>query len=479
MAANSFLRGALVLLAAGLINRVLGFFYQIALIRTIGPEGVGLFSIVFPVYIMVLVLATAGIPLAVAKLVAEEVARKNMPGAYRIFKLSLFMLVCSSIFFTLLMVAGAPFFKQYIFPNPAAYYSFICLIPGISVVALCSAFRGFFQGLQRMSPTAVSQILEQLVRVVVGLAAAYYMLPLGIEYAAAGLSAGVVLGEVAGFLLMLRIYRRDKPVFAQKPPWPVPGLGLRQLAGRLLSMAVPVTMTRFTATALMSLQAILIPYQLQAAGLSVSQATGVYGQFVGITQSLLFVPGVITTALATALVPAMSDAVALNNLGLVRTRVYDAVRLTIQAGMPAVFLFFLLGDELCKVLFGYPEAGAALRLMAPAALFLYLQQTTTGIVQGLGRADIPFKNLVISSLVSLAGVYWLTGVPAFGILGTAAAVAVGYVVMAVLNLRDLAYLTGYVPGLREQVLAPFAAACGMSGAVWGLKGFLLAGGLGD
>ncbi|HBX22746.1 MAG TPA: stage V sporulation protein B [Desulfotomaculum sp.] len=479
MAANSFLQGALVLLAAGLINRGLGFFYQIALIRTIGPEGVGLFSIVFPVYIMILVLATAGIPLAVAKLVAEEVARQNMAGAYRILKLALFMLLGTSLFFTLLMVVGAPYLRHYVFPNPAAYYSFICLVPGISIVSICSAFRGFFQGLQQMSPTAVSQTVEQLVRVVAGLLAAYMMLPRGIEYASAGLSVGVVLGELAGFMLMLHIYRRDKPVLPGGELLSFPGVGLGDIIRRVLNMAVPVTLTRFAATALMSLQAVMIPHRLQAAGLSVTQATSVYGQFVGITEALLFIPGVVTMALATALIPAVSDAVALNNLRLVQTRVYDAVRLTIQVGLPAGFIFIVLGDELCGVLFGYPEAGKALRLMAPAGLFLYLQQTTTAIVQGMGRADLPFKNLVISSVFCLGGIYWLTAMPQIGILGTALAVAVSYLVMAALNLRDIKMLTGYRPGFREHIMAPLFSAGGMSMLVWSLKSFLYQHGIGD
>ncbi len=479
MAGNSFLQGALVLLAAGLINRGLGFFYQIALIRTIGPEGVGLFNIVFPVYIMILVLATAGIPLAVAKLVAEEAARQNMAGAYRIFRLALLLLIGTSLFLTLLMIAGAPYLKHYVFPNPAAYYSFICLVPGIFIVSICSAFRGFFQGLQQMTPTAVSQTLEQMVRVMAGLLAAYIMLPHGIQYASAGLSVGVVLGELAGFILMLRIYRRDKPVLTGNavPLFQMAGLG--DIIRRLLNMAVPVTLTRFAATALMSLQAVMIPHRLQAAGLSVNQATGVYGQFVGITEALLFMPGVVTIALTTALVPAVSDAVALKNLRLVRTRIYDAVRLTFQVGLPAGFVFAVLGDELCGVLFGYPEAGTALRLMAPAGLFLYLQQTTTGIIQGMGRAELPFKNLVISSLFCLGGIYWLTALPRAGILGTASAIGAGYVVMALLNLRDIKKLTGYVPGFREQIMAPLLAAGGMYIVVWNLKILLYRHGLAD
>ncbi|WP_347490999.1 stage V sporulation protein B [Desulfoscipio sp. XC116] len=473
MAGYSFLQGAFILLIAGLINRFLGFGYQIAMMRLIGPEGVGLFNMVFPVYIMMLVLATAGIPLAIAKLVAEEVAGNNMPGAYRIFKLSLFILMLTSVFFTVVLIIGAPILTESYFPNPRVYYCLISLVPGIIIVTLCSAFRGFFQGLQQMSPTAITQTIEQLIRVLSGLAFAYILLPLGIEYAAVGLSIGVVLGELTGFIFMLRIYVRRKPVALHyvSGSWrKIYSLG--HSLKKISTMAIPVTLTRIVATALMSVQAVLIPQRLQAAGLSVSQATSAYGQFIGIAEALLFMPGVLTMALATSLVPAMSDAISANNLTLARTRILDAVRLTIQVGVPAACIFLLLANELCGVLFGYAQTGIILKVLALAGPFLYLQQTTTGILQGVGRADVPFKNLVLSSLVCIMGIYYLTAMPQLGIKGAAMAVAAGYIIMPVLNMLYLYKIGLFAPSIRESVMMPLVASLGMSLLIICLKKIL-------
>jgi len=462
MAANSFLQGAFILLLAGLINRILGFGYQIGMIRLIGPEGVGLFNMVLPVYIMMLVLAGAGIPLAIAKLVAEEVANNNMPGAYRIFKLCLFILLLTSVFFTLVLLIGAPILTESFFPNPMVYYCLLSLVPGIIIVTMCSAFRGFFQGLQQMSPTAITQIVEQLVRVASGLIFAYIMLPLGIEYAAVGLSVGVILGELTGFIYMLRIYARDKPLVLHY----VPGswrkiYGLSGSIKKIFTLAIPVTLTRIVATALMSVQAVLIPQRLQAAGLSVSQATNAYGLFIGIADVLLFVPGVLTMALATSLVPAMSDAMAAHNLTLARARIADAVRLTLQVGLPAAFIFLLLPDELCGVLFGYAEAGDILMVLALSGPFLYLQQITTGILQGVGKAGVPFKNLVIASVVTIISIYYLTAMPQFGINGAAAAVSFGYIIMPMLNMLYLYGMGLFALSIKEDVFKPLVASLGM------------------
>lgn len=472
MTTQSFIYGALVLLLASIINRVIGFAYQILIIRLIHPEGVGLFNMIYPIYVMVLVLATFGIPVAISKLVAEEVAQNNLKGAYRIFSLALGFLIVSSCLFTLLLVIGAPLLQEHFFPNPKVYYSFLALIPGIIIVSLCSAFRGFFQGLQQMTPTAITQVMEQLVRVSAGLLIAYMLLPHGIEYAAIGISLGVVCGELVGFLLMLWIYLTGRP--------PVPQQGFLVLPqsastvyGRIFELGVPVTLTRFVSTALMSADAVLIPRRLQESGLSLNESTATFGQLVGISETLLFTPAIVTISLATALVPAISDALAQQNLRLVRGRAEEAIRLTILAGLPATVIFLLLPSQLCDLLFGYPEAGIPLGIMALGGPFLYTLQTTTGILQGLGRADRPFRNLLVASVFKLAGIYYLTALPDWGVRGTAYALALNFFIMAMLNLRDLRNLIGLRLNLESNILRPALAALGMAVTVWQVNVWLL------
>ena len=345
MTRQSLLYGAVVLLLASLFNRILGFIYQILMIRLILPEGVGLFNMVYPVYILVLVLATAGIPVAISKLVAEERARNNLRGAYRIFNICFATLILSSTLVTVLCYLGAPLLTEYVFPNPKVYYIFLSLLPGIVIVSLCSAFRGFFQGLQQMTPTALTQSLEQIVRVAFGLYFAYLFLPRGVEYAAIGASLGVVIGEVAGFVSITAIFFRRRPQVSPGYPELRPETTGRSLY-RIMGLAVPVTLTRVVATAFMSVDAVLIPQRLQASGLTLTEATATYGQLVGIAESLLFTPGIITVSLATALIPAVSDAIALNNTHLVRSRCEEAVRATILAGLPRLKAFLTRGPSL-------------------------------------------------------------------------------------------------------------------------------------
>lgn len=460
MNGQSLVNGTIVLLISGMFNKALGFIYGIFLIRLILPEGVGLFNLVYPIYVLLLVTASAGIPVAIAKLVAEEAARNNLPGAYRIFKICLCVLAASSTLITVLCCYGAPLLLQYVFVNEKMYYSFLCLIPGIVIVSLCSAFRGFFQGLQQMTPTAVTQSLEQLLRCASGLFIASMLRPMGVEYAAAGVSIGVITGELAGLIAMLFIYARRRP---RAPA----GSGnthagpAASLAARIINLALPVTLTRFVSTFLLLIDSVMIPRRLLVNGLTLTEATAVYGQFVGICQSLLFAPAMITMSLATVLLPAISGAQAVHNWRLVHSRCETAVRVTFIAGIPWAVIFMLLPEELCGFIFGYPQAGVSLGILALGGPCLYLTQTCTGILQGLGQASRPFRNLIIASLFKIAGIYCLTGMPQLGIKGTAAALAVCYVIMAWLNLADVCRYSGWAPKYKIILFKPLIAAAAM------------------
>lgn len=460
MKKQSFIYGAAVLLTASLFNRINGFIYQMVVIRLIKPEGVGLFNMVYPVYVMVLVVSTMGIPLAISKLVAEEVANNNIRGAYRIFYICLLLLLFSGVIFTACLYLAAPLLIKYYFPNPKVYFSFVALIPGIFIVSLCSAFRGFFQGLQQMTPTAVTQIIEQLIRVSAGLGIAYMLLPRGIEYAAIGISLGVVCGELTGFLTMLFIFMRARPTIPQCSYHHNENI-ITSLK-RIFTLGIPVTLTRFISTSIMSLEAVLIPHRLQAGGCTLQQATSIYGQFVGIAQTLLITPGIITSALATALIPAISDAMAQNNIRLVQLRTSEAIRLTNLAALPCIVLFLFIPEKLCGLLFGYQEAGNSLAIMAVGGLFLYFSQTTTGILQGMGEAARPFKNLVIASSFKIIGIYTLTSNPVLGINGTAISVVIYCTIMAVLNYADLKNLIGFRMQIINSFWKPFLSAVLMS-----------------
>lgn len=210
MTKQSFIQGTMILLAAGIINRILGFIPRIGLPRIIGPEGIGLYQMGYPFLIVVLTIITGGIPIAVAKLVAEAEAERNEARVRSIFHISLSISFTLGILFTVLCLGAAKWMTTHLFTDSRVFYTFICMSPIVVIVSVSSVIRGYFQGRQNMIPTAVSQVTETLVRSVAVLAFAYFLLPYGLHYAAAGAMLGVMIGELAAMFVLAAQYKSNR-----------------------------------------------------------------------------------------------------------------------------------------------------------------------------------------------------------------------------------------------------------------------------
>jgi stage V sporulation protein B len=454
MPKRTFVYGASILLGANLINRIIGFAYQYLIMTHIGGEAYGLFTMVFPVYMMALVLTTAGIPLAVSKMVSEEISLGNFRQAKTIFHIALIILTISGIVVSIGLFTLLPFLTARIFPDPRVLNVFQVCTPTIIVVSISSAFRGYFQGLQNMAPTAMSQICEQIVRVFVGFSLAERFLAKGVEWAAVGLAAGMLSGETVGLIVILFQYFRTRSAAL-----PAEGnfcLQPVQTLKKLWHLASPVTLGRLLATGLSSLDALIIPLRLQTAGYSASQAVTLFGQLGGSAFTLLTFPSVFTFALSTSLVPAIAEATAQQRFQVVRARIFEAIRLTILLGIPCLIILFYFAYPL-TAFYKSSKIAPVLRVLAIGGIFTYLQQTTTGILQGLGKVRLPVINSVIAAFFRIPVMYILTGLPQWNVVGSALAYVIGYLITAVLNLAAIIRHTGLPLDLQHFILQPISA----------------------
>ncbi|MFZ3372035.1 MAG: polysaccharide biosynthesis protein, partial [Desulfitobacteriaceae bacterium] len=420
----------------------------------IGGEAYGLFTMVFPVYMMALVLTTAGIPLAVSKIVSEEISLGNPRQARAIFNLALLILIISGAIVSLGLFALAPNLTPKLFPDARVLNVFLICTPAIFVVSIASAFRGYFQGLQNMLPTALSQICEQVVRVIVGFSMAERFLAKGVEWAAAGLAIGMLAGEIAGLIIIVSQYYKVKQKVI-----PVEGgfsLPISQTLVRLWRLASPVTLGRLLSTSLSTLDAMLIPLRLQVAGYSAREATTLFGQLGGSAFTLLTFPSVFTFALATSLVPAIAEASAQKRFQVVRARSAEAIRLTVLLGLPCLIVLFYFATPL-TAFFKSSTIAPVLRVLALGGIFSYLQQTTTGILQGLGKVHLPVLHSIIAAFVRIPVMYILTAIPKWGLVGSAWSYVLGFLVMAVLNLVAIIRFTGLPLDLQHFILQPLSA----------------------
>lgn len=301
---NSFLKGTLILTIGGIVVKVIGFLNWIILSRVLGGEGIGLYQMAFPIYLLALSVSSAGIPVAISIITAEKRALHDYLGANRVFRISLTVLVITGLFFSLLLYFGAGLLIEYRFiRDPRAYYSLLALAPAVFFVTILSSYRGYLQGCQIMTPTAVSQIAEQLVRVLTMLIFASLLLPRGLDYAAGGASLGAAPGAVAGLLVLIYYYMKLQKKGGETE---LQAAGTVQessmsIIRRLVKLALPVSLSSIMLPIVANFDLFIVPARLEVAGYTVEQATELFGYLTGMAVPLLNLSTILTAALATSL----------------------------------------------------------------------------------------------------------------------------------------------------------------------------------
>ncbi len=470
MTTCSFIKGAAILTIAGLVSKLFGALYRIPFFRVVGPEGMGLYQMAYPLYTMLLAVSSAGIPVAVSKLISEHLARRDFKGVGRVFKVSLVFIAVVSGVASFLLYKSAFYLADRVLHNERAYYSIVAIAPAVFFVGIMSVLRGYFQGFQEMVPTACSQVMEQIVRVVTVLIGATVFLPRGVEYAAAAATFGAVTGAVAGTLFLVGLYFL-KPYLGCLPPG-VGSAGRGSLPGvltilrRVIVLALPISIGGLVMPVMQTLDAITVPGRLQLAGYSVSRAAQLYGELTGGAVTLINLPTVITISLAASLVPAISGCIERGNYREMARQANTAVQVTVLVGLPAAVGLTILATPISDLLFKCPEAGLPLAFLAPGAVFLGLHQTTAGILQGMGKTFLPVWSLVLGAMVKFAVNYFLTALPQIGIIGAAIGTVSGFTLSSYMNIVFIRKLTGWTPHFRSVLLKPVSAATIMGTGVY-------------
>ena len=201
---EKFLKGTFILTVASFVVKVIGSLNWIFVSRILGGEGIGLYQMAFPIYFFAITISQAGVPVAISIITAERVALNDIFGARRVFKISLGLMLATGIFFSLMTYFSAQWLIDLnLIRDARAYKSVVALAPTVFFVTFLAASRGYLQGWQRMTPTAVSQIVEQIFRVIVMVALAGLFLPYGLDWAAAGASLGALAGAVSGLIVLI------------------------------------------------------------------------------------------------------------------------------------------------------------------------------------------------------------------------------------------------------------------------------------
>lgn len=463
MKQQTFLKGAVILTIAGFLNRILGFFLRVVMVHYLGDEGVGLYSMIYPVYITLVLLSTVGFPVAIAKLVSEKNAQKDVKGVMKLLKTAIFFLLGTSLTITVILIFSSKWIAINLLSDIRTHRLLLAIAPSLVFVTIASVFRSYFQGLKTMTPTAVSQTIEQLIRIAASVFFIIFLTKRGLQYGATGAALGITMGEFSGMCTLLlifvihRVIRNGSDLLSiDLERAPESNYSFRQAFKDLFKMGLPITIGRLVISLMYTIDAILIPSQLQRGGLSIAEATSQFGQLTGIALQIIFLPTIISSALTTSLVPSIADALARNQQEKIREKYHEVLRITFYIGFPASLFFIFRGSQICNLLFNFPEAGILLAILGLGAISTYFIHVASGVLNGLGKPHLAVKNMIIGASCKLGLLLTLVNHPVFGIKGAAIGLAIGWIISSIADFISIGRIIGFSMNLYHLIVKPLA-----------------------
>ena len=449
MKKQSLIKGSIILGAAGILTRFLGLFFRWPLIMLIGDEGIGYYQMSYPLYMFFVAMAS-GIPVAISKMISEKNAVNDINGSFEIMKESAILMIIIGTGTTCALFFFAKPIISFLRWDSKAYYSLIGISFAPMIISFMTIFRGFFQGFQNMTPSAISQIIEQIGRVIFGVGLAIILLPNGIEYSAGGAAFGATAGAVFGSLYLYSKYKKIKKSYGLKKIKSNP-----EVLSSILRIAIPISLGATVGTIMSLIDSILVPQKLLQAGFTNTQATVLYAQLTGKASVIVNIPLTLSMAICTSLIPIIAENYILKKHNELKNKIYVSMKMSAVIAIPCMFGLFFLADPVMKLIFpGRFDGIEILKYLALSIPFIIITQTTTSILQGTGNYVRPVINLLIGCMVKIILTWTLVPMEYFNIYGAVIASIGAYAVATILNLITLKCTLKIKLNLYEILIKP-------------------------
>lgn len=471
--AGSFLKQGSILALASILVRIIGMLYRIPMANIIGDDGNGIYSAAYEVYNILLIISSYGMPMAVSKMVAAKCSQKKYRGAYQVFRCSLLFSIVSGGVMALFVYFGADWIEATFFSKfHGIAIPLRVLAPTIFIVAVMGVFRGLFQGRNTMMPTAVSQILEQIVNAVISIVAAYYLmrdhsasakLP---AWGAAGGTMGTCLGALSAFLILFLIYILYRPI-------------LRKQAGRdrttsAESIAETYQMIFWTVTPIILSQTVyqlsgiidvtIFNYAMGQRGFADQAVSTMQGIYSTKYRLLVSVPIAVSTAIASSMIPSLVASVAAREQNQIRSKVSMAVKFNMIIAFPSAVGLAVLAVPIIRLLFpgsDYVTGGMMLMTGSTCIIFYALSTVTSGVLQSIDKMSLPVIHSMVSLGIHVVLLFVLLRFTSLGAYGLVVGNVTYPLVVCYLNGNSVRKYLGFKQEVTKTFCIPFLSSVGM------------------
>lgn len=472
--------GGVAVLAVGIaIVKLIGALFKIPLFNVLGESGATDFNNAYAIYSVLLTVSTAGLPVALSKTVSEANTLGRVNQKQKVFRVAMTAFLTMGLVSFAVMWFGADRLAG-LMNNSHAAPGIMALAPAVVCVGCLSAFRGYAQGHMNMTPTAVSQIMEALCKLFLGLALAAFIMQGGIagipggertSYAAAGAITGVTVGTVLALIYMSVNYLRTRRGAAGESTDRPDGAG--RIFGDLMRIAVPITLSTSLVPIINVLDNSLVLGQLQdALGMSEEASRALYGNY-AVAVSLHNLPGSFMTAFTAAIIPAVSAALARRNQAGAARITGSVLRITALLAMPMGVGLMVMAGPIMRLLYpGYDVSitGPLLAIAGPAAICVCLVLVSNSVLQAYGHVNLPIITTLIGGGVKILSNYHLVAIPEVNIHGAPMGLLLCYAVTLILNLVFLRRAASGIGGYVTMFGKPLLASAVMGAAAWAVYG---------
>ena len=460
---GGFMSGVLVLSLSTILVKIIGLAVKIPLLRTLGAEGMGYFNSAVEIYALLCVISTAGLPVALSMLISESRERGNSKEVRRVYKggLSLFLIIGAAGSAVMLL-----FSEQIanLIGNSGAKLCILAISPAVLLICFSSAVRGYFQGFENMTPTAISQLIEAIGKLLFGVGFGVIALKMGAELQVAaamsvlGLTLGILLSSI--YLTVVKLfdsYELTKGVTS--------GDTQRGVMGALLKIALPITVSSAILSLCRIIDMSLILHRLQEAGMSASDTNRIYGSYTTLAVPVFALVPSLITPISLSLVPRLSSAIERGDTELQAEVADRSQRLTVLLALPASMGIALYSTPILSLLFsGQDEAVALsaplLSVLGISVVFSGMITTTNAILQSYRLTVKPIVSMAIGSAIKLILAFFLIGIPEIGVYGAPISTLACNIVITIINLYFLGQrlpVSAKNSGMWQTFMRPFGA----------------------
>lgn len=472
---DTFFGGAAILAVGIIAVKVISAVYKMPLVNILGSSGYADFSAAFNIFNILLTVSTAGIPVAMSKMISEANSKQRYSQTHKIFRVSMLFFAAFGLLCSLVMFFGADFFADLMNDTKAAACMRV-LAPSVALVSGLSVFRGYAQGCSNMTPSSVSQIIEALFKLIFGLTLAWYLIRvLGKpDYiGAAGAIAGVTVSELAALVYMGWNYlgaRQNAPPPLRRERTDSPSAILKTC----LLLAIPITITAASTSIITAVDNSLVLGRLQNAGLKLSEdgARALMGNYTGV-QTVYQIPAALMVAITASVIPAVTICFTQRDRKGAAKIVGSSLKTAALIAFPSGIGMLVLGKPIVQLLFPGLDAeiaGTILSILGIANVFVCLMLVATSILQAYNILTLPIFTMLIGGIIMVLFDFFMVGTVRFNIFGSPIGTCICFGTTCVLDLYLVSTVVSGYPSFAQLFGKPLAASVLMGATAWSIFG---------